>query len=110
MAQNFSHSKDDAALCQNWTKGACPQNNVCNLRHYYLEKDAAMTAMKPPAEINSNNNTVYSSPLVVKVKTLTESRRREEVDLETGKRRSWVESTEFDVLDLTGWISCILVF
>ena len=28
--------------------------------------------------------------------------RREEVDLETGKRRSWVESKEFEVLDLTG--------
>ena len=28
--------------------------------------------------------------------------RKEEVDLETGKRKSWVETTEFEVLDLTG--------
>ena len=51
----------------------------------------------------------FSSPLVVKVRKEVARERREEVDLETGKRRSWVESTEFDVLDLTGWISCILV-
>ena len=30
------------------------------------------------------------------------SRRLEEVDLETGRRRSWVETTEHDVIDLTG--------
>ena len=31
--------------------------------------------------------------------------RREEFDLETGRRRSWVESREFEVLDLTGEIN-----
>ena len=34
--------------------------------------------------------------------------RREEFDLETGRRRSWVESREFEVLDLTGEINFCL--
>ena len=44
----------------------------------------------------------FSSPLVVKVRKEVAKERREEFDLETGKRRSWVEAREFDVLDLTG--------
>ena len=31
-----------------------------------------------------------------------ESRRLEEVDLDTGRRRSWIKTTEYDVIDLTG--------
>ena len=52
----------------------------------------------------------FSSPLVVKVRKEVAKERREELDLETGTRRSWVESREFEVLDLTGMISCILRF
>ena len=44
----------------------------------------------------------FSSPLVVKVRKEVAKERREELDLETGRRRSWVEAREFDVLDLTG--------
>ena len=44
----------------------------------------------------------FSSPLVVKVRREVARERREEVDLETGNRRSWIESVEFDMLDLTG--------
>ena len=32
--------------------------------------------------------------------------RMEEVDLDTGRRRSWVESREFEILDLTGEECC----
>ena len=39
---------------------------------------------------------------MVKVTKEKESRRLEEVDLDTGRRRSWVETTEHDVIDLTG--------
>ena len=38
----------------------------------------------------------------MKVRKETEHRRLEEVDLDTGRRRSWVETTEHDVIDLTG--------
>ena len=44
----------------------------------------------------------YSSPLRVKVVKEVSKQRREEVDLDTGKRRSWVETTEYEVLDLCG--------
>ena len=44
----------------------------------------------------------YSSPYRVKVVKEVSKQRREEVDLETGKRKSWIETKEFEVLDLTG--------
>ena len=44
----------------------------------------------------------YNSPYRVKVIKEVAKQRKEEVDLETGKRKSWVETTEFEVLDLTG--------
>ena len=44
----------------------------------------------------------FTSPLVVKIRKEKETRRLEEVDLDTGRRRSWVETTEHDVIDLTG--------
>ena len=44
----------------------------------------------------------FTSPYVVKMRKERETRRLEEVDLDTGRRRSWVETTEHDVIDLTG--------
>ena len=44
----------------------------------------------------------FTSPYVVKVMKEKESRRLEEVDLDTGRRRSWIETSEHDVIDLTG--------
>ena len=49
-----------------------------------------------------STSVLFSSPYVVKVMKEKESRRLEEVDLDTGRRRSWVETTEHDVIDLTG--------
>ena len=45
---------------------------------------------------------VFSSPYTVKVRKEVESQRMEEVDLDTGQRRSWVETKDFEVFDLTG--------
>ena len=44
----------------------------------------------------------FTSPYVVKMRKERETRRLEEVDLDTGRRRSWVETTEHDLIDLTG--------
>ena len=44
----------------------------------------------------------FSSPLRVKVVKEVSMQRREEIDLDTGKRRSWVEPQEYEVLDLCG--------
>ena len=50
----------------------------------------------------STQEVEFSSPLVVKVRKEVAKERKQEVDLDTGKRRSWVVEKEFDVLDLTG--------
>lgn len=88
-------------------KGFCigATGNACKFRHYYNEMDAliqAATKQKqlPTSQINQLDN--YSSPYRVKVVKEVSKQRKEEVDLETGKRKSWVETTEFEVLDLTG--------
>merc|ERR1719449_471104 len=90
-----------------WMKGFCigATGNACKFRHYYNEMDAmiqAATKQKqlPTSQINQLDN--YSSPYRVKVVKEVSKQRKEEVDLETGKRKSWVETTEFEVLDLTG--------
>merc|ERR1719228_489234 len=61
---------------------------------------AATRAIRPRVENNQLEE--YSSPYRVKVIKEVAKQRKEEVDLETGKRKSWVETTEFEVLDLTG--------
>ena len=45
---------------------------------------------------------VFTSPLTVKVYEEVKEKRKEEVDLETGRRRSFVEEVRYEVLDLTG--------
>jgi len=76
------------------------------MRHYYNEMDGALMqaarrqAQRPVNETNQLDD--YSSPYRVKVVKEVSKQRKEEVDLETGKRKSWVETTEFEVLDLTG--------
>ena len=68
-------------------------------RHYYLGRDAAPARLGHRQASGTSN---FSSPLVVKVKMLTEEHRREEVDLETGRRRSWIETQNKELIDITG--------
>lgn len=91
-----------------WQKGFCigATGNACRFRHYYNEMDgavmqAARQAQRPAPEC-ANQLETYNSPYRVKVIKEVAKQRKEEVDLETGKRKSWVETTEFEVLDLTG--------
>jgi len=105
---NFSHNKELAPLCKRWQIGLCigAIGNCCMFRHYYNDMDGALIQaarhMQRPINTCSNRVENYSSPLVVKVVKEVSKQRKEEVDLETGKRRSWVETTEFEVYDLTG--------
>ena len=66
----------------------------------FLSQAARRQAQRPVNETNQLDD--YSSPYRVKVVKEVSKQRKEEVDLETGKRKSWVETTEFEVLDLTG--------
>lgn len=95
----ITNNKDGAQLCLGWKRGVCDDNR-CIFRHYYLERDQVPASRVPLQQVNGN--TAFSSPLVVKKKTFTEKHRREEVDLETGKRRSWIEIENKELIDITG--------
>jgi len=99
----YSHNKDQAPLCLRWKAGECTgaMGNKCVYRHYYLERDArpAVTQRLALAEMEPAN---FSSPYQVKICKEKLVHRREEVDIETGRRRSWVEEEEREVYDLTG--------
>ena len=77
------------------------QISISTCRHYYLERDArpAVTQRVALAEMEPTN---FSSPYQVKICKEKLVHRREEVDIETGRRRSWVEEEEREVYDLTG--------
>ena len=89
-----------------WTRGLCigATGNNCRKRHFYQEADRAALLPTGSSGVTTRAPELveFSSPLVVKVRKEVAKERREELDLETGTRRSWVESREFDVLDLTG--------
>ena len=77
--------------------------NNCLKRHFYLDGERAYD----PTNFNKNHQVSgqeveFSSPLVVKVRKEVAKERMEEVDLDTGHRRSWVVEKEFDIYDLTG--------
>jgi len=101
----FSHNKEDAPLCKSWQNGFCigGRGNNCPLRHYYNERDGPLAQSKRFQDSGvSKENVDFSSPYTVKVRKELETQRMEEVDLDTGRRRSWVETKEFEVFDLTG--------
>jgi len=50
----------------------------------------------------TSRQTSFSSPYCVKIQKEVIKKRKVEVDLETGRKKSWVESLEQEVLDLTG--------
>ena len=86
-----------------WKQGECigATGNKCLYRHYYLERDSRIVPAQRSAlaEVDPAN---FSSPYQVKICKEKLTHRREEVDIETGRRRSWVEEEEREVFDLTG--------
>ena len=90
---------------RSWQNGFCigGRGNSCPLRHYYNERDGQLAQSKRFQDSGvSSENVDFSSPYSVKVRKEVETQRMEEVDLDTGRRRSWVETKEFEVFDLTG--------
>jgi len=94
-------------LCSLWLKGLCVgrTGRACKYRHYYNEMDVTMQAAKRQNQASAskpeNQREMFNSPIRVKVVKEVTKQRKVEVDLETGNRRSWVETTEFEVLDIT---------
>ena len=90
------------------------RGNSCPSRHFYVDGDREVLqpatsdiATTNHREAGTQEEFRFSSPLTVKVRKEVARERREELDLETGTRRFWVESRELEVLDLTGEKCCI---
>ena len=87
------------------------RGNSCPNRHFFLDGDREVlqsdntAAPSNQRKAGTEEEFRFSSPLTVKVRKEVARERREEVDLETGSRRSWVETRELEVLDLTGDLS-----
>jgi len=96
----YGDLKDGRDLCKSWTKGVCPLQR-CLYRHFYMERDVVASTSRQ-LEPSPREKVVFTSPLYVKVYEEVLKTRKEEVDLETGRRRSFVEEKKFEVLDLTG--------
>ena len=80
------------------------RGNTCSNRHFYMDGDC-QPVTTDTATTSQREEVSFSSPLTVRVRKEVARERREELDLETGARRSWVESREYEVLDLTGNLS-----
>ena len=92
-------------LCKSWQEGKCLAWR-CKDRHYYTDDDEVLQQSKRFSDVDlgvgSSRQTSFSSPYCVKIKKEVIEKRKVEVDLETGRKKSWVESLEQEVLDLTG--------
>jgi len=105
----WPHHKDNMSLCILWTKGNCigTTGNSCRFRHYYNEYDKSNQPPVNPLNRQVNrlqeiSNLQFSSPLVTRVHKLKHQKRKVEIDIETGKRRSFIETTEEEIIDITG--------
>merc|ERR1712098_801267 len=93
-------------ICKSWQEGKCFGGGECNRRHYYTEDDEVLPQSKrflddeggPSSHAKSN----FSSPYCMNIRKETITKRRVEIDLETGRKKSWVESMEQEIVDLTG--------
>jgi len=83
-----------------WLEGKCFK---CEDRHYYTENDAVPQSKHVfDFKTKMSLSTQFSSPYCVKINKELVKKRNEEIDLETGRRKSWVETMEREVVDLTG--------
>merc|ERR1711915_988142 len=88
-----------------WQEGRC-FGLGCHLRHYYEDEDSPLKLSKRfDDDVNcsssrSTNN--LSSPYRLKILKEVKRQRIEEVDLETGRRKSWIQTSDVEVYDLTG--------
>ena len=85
-------------ICKSWQEGICSRTGECNGRHFYTEDDEVLLQSKRFLDVeggpSSHGKTNYSSPYCVSIRKETITKRKVEIDLETGRKKSWVESME----------------
>merc|ERR1719186_202 len=98
--------QDQAPLFRMWKEGGCYMDIWCEHRHYYNDTDAAAVKagrqVQGPACGTSNHQDNWTSPVCEMVTKEVSKQRKEEIDLESGERKSLIESTEYEVVDLSG--------
>jgi len=102
--KNSTENESVPSLCKSWQEGKCMRWR-CRDRHYYTDDDDDVLPQSKrflDVDRGTSRQTSFSSPYCVKIKKEVIKRRKVEVDLETGRKKSWVESLEQEVLDLTG--------
>lgn len=92
-------AREPKPLCKKWVQGECWGR--CGGRHFYDETDERISHHHPrdtePGALFEFSSPYQGFRIIKEVKKL----RRVEVDLETGRKRSFIEEKEFEVLDLT---------
>jgi len=113
---NSKHRFEDAQpktplppICKSWQDGNCFAWGAgeCNRRHYYTDDDEILPQSRRFLDENDGGSSVhsmtrFSSPYSVCIKKEIVKKRNVEVDLETGRKKSWVETMEQEIVDLTG--------
>ena len=98
-------------ICKSWQEGNCFDDYYCLRRHYYTENDEELPQCKRFLDVEYGSDRAqvspqtFSSPYKVRIKKEEVKKRKVEVDLETGRKKSWVETMEQEVVDLTGDVS-----
>ena len=78
------------------------KNKLENIYHSPHSSDVPRVHLDQLYPRREEEEVIYTSPLTVKVYEEVKEKRKEEVDLETGRRTSFVEVERYEVLDLTG--------
>jgi len=103
-SQPHNH-KDNRPLCSAWVEGKCFSSfgfGSCWARHYYMDRDIVVSSGSSLGSGQSVEGVTFTSPLTLRVTEEVSRTRKVQVDLETGRSKSFYEETTFEVLDLTG--------
>jgi len=91
----------EITLCRKWQKGECVIPSDCAFRHYYTEEDDQVEESKRFSSTSEGPSIQFTGPINVKVTKETRELKQEQYDLDTGEIRTWTETEEYEVVDLT---------
>merc|ERR1719312_118046 len=108
------NSDQTAPLCDLWVSGDCAgaRAAACTARHFYLDSDSGghgcrgKTKSAPAPDMSSKKvkrvRRQFSSPYRARLVKEQIRVEREEINIESGIKSSWIEFKERELVDLTG--------